>query len=40
MARMANLAEAGYMADYLAQEEIATDIAQENDFNAAAGAWL
>ncbi len=40
VARMANLAEAGYMADYLAQEEIATDIAQENDFNAAAGAWL
>jgi len=40
VARMTNLAEAGYMADYLAQEEIATDIAEENDFNAAAGAWL
>ena len=40
IARMANLAEAGYMADYLSQQEIATDIAQENNFNAAAGAWL
>lgn len=40
IARMANLAEAGYMADYLSQQEIATDITQENDFNAAAGAWL
>lgn len=39
VARVANLAEAGFMADYLAAREIESDITQENEFNAAAGAW-
>ena len=39
IARTANLAEAGYLADYLADRKIETDVAEENEFNAAAGAW-
>ena len=39
IARATNLAEAGYLADYLADRKIDTDVAEENEFNAAAGSW-
>ena len=39
IARVANLAEAGFMADYLAGNDLESDIVQQNEFNAAAGAW-
>jgi len=39
IARAQNLAEAGYLVDYLADRNIDSDLAEENEFNAAAGAW-
>ena len=39
IARISNLAEAGYLVDLLTDCNIASDITEENEFNAAAGAW-
>ena len=39
IARVSNLAEAGYLVDFLTDRNIASDITEENEFNAAAGAW-
>lgn len=39
IARASNLAEAGYLVDFLADRKIESNMAEENEFNAAAGAW-
>ena len=39
IARVSNLAEAGYLVDFLTDRNIASEITEENEFNAAAGAW-
>ncbi|MFP6575531.1 MAG: hypothetical protein VB912_10285 [Pirellulaceae bacterium] len=39
IARVSNLAEAGYLVDFLTARRIGSDITEENEFNAAAGAW-
>ena len=39
IARVSNLAEAGFLVDLLIDREIESDVTEENEFNAAAGAW-
>ena len=39
IARASNLAEAGYLVEFLTERKIVSDITEENEFNAAAGAW-
>ena len=39
IARASNLAEAGYLVEFLTERKIESDITEENEFNAAAGAW-